>query len=74
MACDSASEARGVAGVGIALSVTAERSLLEWITINSRPCAVSSRVTPLPPPPPPPQRPPPPTTTTNKNTATQYSR
>ncbi|VDP84988.1 unnamed protein product, partial [Echinostoma caproni] len=36
---DSASEARGAAGVGIALSVTAERLLLKWIPVNNRLCA-----------------------------------
>ncbi|VDP70342.1 unnamed protein product [Echinostoma caproni] len=37
---DSASEARGVAGVGIALCAKAERSLLDWIPVSSRLCAL----------------------------------
>ncbi|VDP77393.1 unnamed protein product [Echinostoma caproni] len=37
---DSSSEARGVAGAGIALSDKAECSLLDWISVNSRLCAV----------------------------------
>ncbi|VDP92957.1 unnamed protein product [Echinostoma caproni] len=37
---DSASEARGVAGVGITLSDKAERSLLDCIPVSSRLCAV----------------------------------
>ncbi|CAH8613030.1 unnamed protein product, partial [Schistosoma mattheei] len=31
---------RGLAGVGIALSMRAEQALLEWIPVNSRLCAV----------------------------------
>ena len=37
---DPASSSRGYAGVGIALSTRAKKTLLEWIPINSRLCAV----------------------------------
>ena len=37
---DSAASARGVYGVGIALSPRAEQALLDWIPISSRLCAV----------------------------------
>ena len=41
---DASSSARGIYGVGIALSPRAERSLLEWIPVNSRLCAMRLRV------------------------------
>ena len=37
---DSIASSRGLAGVGIALSMRAEQALLEWIPVNSRLCAV----------------------------------
>ena len=37
---DPTASARGLAGVGIALSSRAESSLLDWIPVNSRLCAV----------------------------------
>ncbi|VDP71023.1 unnamed protein product, partial [Schistosoma curassoni] len=36
---DPTASSRGVAGVGIALSMRAEQALLEWIPVNSRFCA-----------------------------------
>ena len=37
---DPASAARGLCGVGVALSPRAEQALLDWIPVNSRLCAV----------------------------------
>ena len=37
---DPAATARGLYGVGVALSPTAESTLLDWIPVNSRLCAV----------------------------------
>ncbi|GAA56074.1 hypothetical protein CLF_109828 [Clonorchis sinensis] len=37
---DQEAMTRGLYGVGVALSPRAERALLDWIPVNSRPCAV----------------------------------
>ena len=42
---DASAVATGQAGVGIVLSSTAEASLLEWIPVNSRLCAVRLQCT-----------------------------
>nr|CAH8847357.1 unnamed protein product [Trichobilharzia regenti] len=37
---DTSASSQGLAGVGIELSVSAEKSLLGWISVDSRICAV----------------------------------